>query len=47
VVNEQEKALLCNVFGMGRQDRDKLDYEKIDAAFEGIQQQLYSSGKSL
>ena len=45
VVTEQEKALISNVFGLGNADRDKLDYEKIDAAFEGIQQQLYSAGK--
>lgn len=47
VLKEHEKALISTVFGMHKVDRDKLDYNLIDSAFEGIQQQLYSRGKYL
>lgn len=42
VLDEHEKALIAAVFGMRNQDKDKLDYEKLDNAFEGVQQQLYA-----
>ena len=46
ILHEQEKALIATVFGYdGAQHADKLDYEKIDNAFEGVQQQLYAQGK--
>lgn len=41
-LSERETALISTVFSLSKTDRDKLDYQKIDAAFEGIQQQLYS-----
>ena len=44
-LDEHEKALITTVFGMKNQHRDKLDYEKLDAAFEGVQQQLYEQEK--
>ena len=47
IPREHEKALISTVFTMHDHDRDKLDYNLIDSAFEGIQQQLYSKGKSL
>ncbi len=40
-LNEDEKTLLNTVFGM-HDEMDKFDYEKIDIAFEGVQQQLYA-----
>ena len=46
ILQEQEKALISTVFGCeGNLQGDKLDYEKIDNAFEGVQQQLYAQGK--
>ena len=36
-LSEKENALISSVFGMTKQDRDKLDYAKLDAAFEGVQ----------
>jgi len=36
VLKEHEKALISTVFGMRKVDRDKLDYNLIDSAFEGI-----------
>jgi hypothetical protein len=36
-LSEKENALISSVFGLSRQDRDKLDYAKLDAAFEGVQ----------
>jgi len=40
-LNEDEKTLLNTVFGM-KDDLGKFDYEKLDIAFEGVQQQLYA-----
>jgi Ca2+-binding EF-hand superfamily protein len=40
-LSEQEKALISQVFGL-EAARDKLDYLKLDQAFEGEQQQLYA-----
>ena len=37
MLDEYEKSLLTAVFGMNQSDRDKLDYLKIDNAFEGVQ----------
>jgi len=37
LLNEHEKALITTVFGMRNQNNDKLDYEKLDNAFEGVQ----------
>lgn len=37
ILKEHEKALISTVFGMHDHDRDKLDYNLIDSAFEGIQ----------
>jgi len=45
ILKEHEKALISTVFGMVEHDRDKLDYNLIDNAFEGIQQNLYARGK--
>ena len=43
ILAEQEKALISAVFGLGGEEHsDKLDYEKLDNAFEGVQQQLYA-----
>lgn len=36
-LSEKENALISSVFGLTKFDRDKLDYAKIDAAFEGVQ----------
>ena len=36
LLDEYEKALLTTVFGMHNADKDKLEYEKIDNAFEGV-----------
>ena len=36
-LDEHEKALITTVFGMRNQHHDKLDYEKLDSAFEGVQ----------
>ena len=36
-LSEDEKTLLNTVFGM-LDDPDKFDYEKLDIAFEGVQQ---------
>jgi len=41
-LSEKENSLISSVFGLAKQDRDKLDYAKLDAAFEGVQQQLYA-----
>ena len=41
-LSEFEKALLTTVFGLRKENSDKLDYEKLDAAFEGVQQELYA-----
>ena len=40
-LSEQDKALVCQVFGL-EGARDKLDYLKLDQAFEGEQQHLYA-----
>lgn len=37
ILKEHEKSLISTVFGMHKIDRDKLDYNLIDSAFEGIQ----------
>ena len=37
LLNEHDKALVTTVFGMRNQNNDKLDYEKLDSAFEGVQ----------
>lgn len=42
MLNEYEKALVTTVFGMKLLDCNKLDYEKLDNAFEGVQSQLYA-----
>ena len=36
-LTEHEKTLIIIVFGMHGAYKDKLDYNKIDEAFEGIQ----------
>ena len=36
LLDEHEKALVAAVFGMRNQHNDKLDYEKLDSAFEGV-----------
>lgn len=41
LLNEHEKALITTVFGMRNENNDKLEYEKLDNAFEGVQMQLY------
>jgi len=41
-LSEQDKALICQVFGL-ETARDKLDYLKLDQAFEGEQQHLYAA----
>ena len=46
ILKEHEKALISTVFGINDCDRDKLNYNLIDSAFEGIQQNLYAKGKS-
>jgi hypothetical protein len=43
-LDEDEKTLLSTVFGMPSSP-DKFDYEKLDAAFEGVQSHLYNQGK--
>jgi len=40
VLREQEKALFTSVFALEKKDRELLDYERIDAAFEAAQQAL-------
>jgi hypothetical protein len=46
-MSEQEKNILSSVYAMaGSRGKEMLDYEKLDQAFEAVQQQLYSSGKS-
>jgi hypothetical protein len=40
VLREQEKALITSVFALEKKDREKLDYERLDAAFEAVQQIL-------
>ena len=42
-MSEQEKTILSGVFSMTGNVRVKemMDYEKLDLAFEGVQQQLY------
>ena len=46
-MSEQEKTILSGVFSMTGNVRVKemMDYEKLDLAFEGVQQQLYDQGK--
>jgi hypothetical protein len=46
-MSEQEKTILSGVFSMSGNARvkDMMDYEKLDLAFEGVQQQLYDQGK--
>lgn len=41
VLSEQDKSLICQVFEMPR-NLSKLDYNKLDLAFEGEQQNLYA-----
>lgn len=36
MLDEYEKSLLATVFGMHNEDKDKLDYIKLDNAFEGV-----------
>jgi len=43
-LDEDEKTLINTVFTLVEQ-QDKFDYEKLDAAFEGVQAQLYAQGK--
>ena len=43
VLREQEKSLITSVFALEQKDREKLDYERIDAAFEAVQQALNQS----
>jgi len=40
VLREQEKSLITSVFALERKDCELLDYERIDAAFEAVQQAL-------
>lgn len=40
VLREQEKALITSVFALDKKDKERLNYEKLDAAFEAVQQQL-------
>lgn len=40
VLREQEKSLITSVFALEQKDREKLNYERIDAAFEAVQQAL-------
>jgi len=35
-LDEHEKALIATVFGMRNQHNDKLEYAKLDSAFEGV-----------
>jgi hypothetical protein len=44
-LDEDEKTLINTVFSLGNESVDKFDYEKLDAAFEGVQSQLYAQGK--
>jgi len=43
-LSEQDKALVCQVFCLDGAP-DKLDYIKLDLAFEGEQQHLYALGE--
>jgi hypothetical protein len=43
-LSEQDKALICQVFALEGAP-DKLDYIKLDLAFEGEQQHLYALGE--
>ena len=43
-LDEDEKTLINTVFSLADYP-DKFDYERLDAAFEGVQQQLYAQGK--
>lgn len=43
-LDEDEKTLINTVFTLN-DSPDKFDYEKLDAAFEGVQSQLYAQGK--
>ena len=45
VLCEHEKALISSVFGLQGLNADKMDYQKVDTAFEGVQQLLYAQGK--
>ena len=42
---EHEKALISTVFSLNGNKASKLDYQKLDQAFEGQQQALYANGK--
>ena len=44
-LDDDEKTLLNTVFSIP-ESKDKFDYEKLDAAFEGVQQYLYQNGKN-
>lgn len=46
VLREQEKALITSVFALQKKDRELLDYERIDAAFESVQYELDCSESS-
>jgi hypothetical protein len=46
LLDEDEKTLINTVFSMSTQ-QEKFDYEKLDAAFEGVQSQLYALSKFL
>lgn len=35
-LGEQEKALITSVFALEKKDREKLDYGRLDAAFEAV-----------
>ena len=43
-LDEDEKTLINTVFTLN-DSMEKFDYEKLDAAFEGVQSQLYAQGK--
>ena len=43
-ISEQDKALFVTVFQQENAP-EKLDYFRIDNAFEGVQQQLFDQGK--
>ena len=36
VLTEKEMAIISSVFGLGQKNRDKLDYIRLDSAFEGV-----------
>ena len=45
-LDEDEKTLINTVFSLN-ESLEKFDYERLDAAFEGVQSQLYAQGKQI